>query len=146
MSPTSDRMQHSQTSLAILRLLLLSWLIVAFCFAFVAWKMDESHPGKITRTHVNPNVAPWWELTVLPEIGPARARQIVDFREMSRERNGATREYIVFRSANDLDAVHGIGPRTIERLIPHLRFETEKGLPDPPGATDYHGQSEKKQD
>ena len=44
-------------------------------------------------------------LEVLPGIGPARARAIVE------EREGRA-----FRRVEDLAAVHGIGPRTIEGL------------------------------
>ena len=44
-------------------------------------------------------------LEVLPGVGPARARAIVAERERRR-----------FRRVEDLDAVHGIGPGTLEKL------------------------------
>ena len=51
------------------------------------------------------NRAPAASLEVLPGIGPARARAIVRERERG-----------PFRTVADLQRVHGIGPRTIERL------------------------------
>ena len=71
---------------------------------------------------IDPNTAPWWELTVLPGIGEQRARGIVAFREAARESDTPA---AVFRSAEDLAPVHGIGPRTVEGIKPHLRFAGE---------------------
>lgn len=65
---------------------------------------------------VDPNVAPWWELTLLPEIGPATAKAIIIARE--------EQDRPPFRTAFDLTRVRGIGPRTVERLRQHLRFDT----------------------
>lgn len=65
------------------------------------------------------------DLELLPGIGPMLARRIVEHRE----RNGP------FRACEDLLAVHGIGPRTLERLRPLLRVEGQGGAgtaPAPP--------------
>jgi len=71
---------------------------------------------------VDPNSAPWWELASLPDVGEATARAIVEHRA----RLGAERERPadepVFDSAADLDKVRGIGPKTVTRIMPHLRF------------------------
>ena len=123
-----------QTAQATVRLLVLSWLLVAVSLATVGGRQIERPPGSNARL-VNPNDAPWWELTVLPEIGPELARQIVDYRETCRARARASSSEVVFRSANDLDAVRGIGPKTIARLEPHLCFDNET-LSQPPGAID----------
>lgn len=48
------------------------------------------------------------ELQLLPRIGPTLAARIVE----ERERGGP------FRSVHDMTRVRGIGPRTIERLLP----------------------------
>jgi competence protein ComEA len=48
------------------------------------------------------------ELRLLPRIGPTLAARIVE----ERERNGP------FRSVRDMTRVRGIGPRTVERLLP----------------------------
>lgn len=60
---------------------------------------------------VDINSAEWTELLVLPEIGPALAKRIVENR-----RNSGP-----FTSVDDLDRVPGIGPKTLERLRPYLR-------------------------
>ncbi len=51
-------------------------------------------------------------LQALPGIGPARARAIV-----------AERGRRPFERIEDLERVHGIGPRTVERLRPYLYID-----------------------
>lgn len=57
------------------------------------------------------NLATAADLALLPRIGPRLADRIVAAR---RERGG-------FRSVSDLDAIPGIGPRTLAELTPFLR-------------------------
>jgi len=59
---------------------------------------------------VDVNTAGWPELSQLPEIGETLAQRIVS----TREAEGP------YRDLNDLRRVPGIGPRTLERLKPHL--------------------------
>lgn len=66
---------------------------------------------------VNPNTATPAELQLLPGIGPARARAIVE----ERQQRGP------FDSVEDLARVHGIGPVTVERLRPYVRFRRDDG-------------------
>ena len=147
MSATSNPIRHSPVSSATKQLLVFSWLIVACCcVANVAMMKNELPLSKPVRAGVDPNAAPWWELTVLPEIGPSQARRIVDYRETLRAKNGATAPSAVFHTATDLDAVKGIGPKTITRLLPHLRFEGDKRLSDFPDAADNDRQPQKEQD
>jgi competence protein ComEA len=56
------------------------------------------------------------ELELLPAVGPSLAARIV----ADRASRGP------FRTVEDLARVHGIGPRTVERLAPHIR------VPSPP--------------
>lgn len=70
---------------------------------------------------LDPNTAPWWELTVLPGIGETRAKMIVEHRARVRTQRGDTTA-IVFRCANDLQVIKGIGPKTAARAAPHLTF------------------------
>jgi len=56
------------------------------------------------------NKAEWPELTLLPGIGPALAKRIV----ADREAKGPYREIA------DLRRVRGIGPRTLEGMMPYL--------------------------
>lgn len=59
------------------------------------------------------NVASQAELELLPGIGPAMAQRILEHRAA----------HGPFRSIKDLDAIRGIGPRTLERLQPLISFE-----------------------
>lgn len=68
---------------------------------------------------LDPNAAPWWELSALPRLGEATAQRIVDHRrKAAAEQPGRP----VFRDARDLEDVRGIGPKTVAALSPHLRF------------------------
>lgn len=104
--------------------LLLLWTL----WAVHGWQAGatsiEPAPARPALSTIDPNTAPWWELTVLPGIGEQRARAIVAFREATAKAGAAT---VVFRSAEDLAQVRGIGPRTVERIKPHLRFPEENG-------------------
>jgi len=69
-------------------------------------------------SRINPNTADASLLMTLPNIGPARAAAIVEFRQQ--QKSGA----IVFRRIEDLQAVKGIGPKISEGLRPWLDLET----------------------
>ncbi len=60
---------------------------------------------------VNVNTATAEELELLPGVGPARSRAIIDFRK----ENGS------FKQAGDLVQVSGIGEKAFERMRPHVR-------------------------
>jgi competence protein ComEA len=71
---------------------------------------------------IDPNRASVIELDRLPGVGPAAARAIVEARE-----NGS-----VFRRAEDLLSVRGIGATTLERIRPSLDVSAPpagRGLP-----------------
>lgn len=68
--------------------------------------------GKAGSSPVDVNTASADELQRLPRVGPVLADRIVEFR----------RERGPFRLAEDLLAVPGIGPATLERLRPLIRF------------------------
>ena len=57
---------------------------------------------------VNINTADADELDELPEVGPATAQAIIEYRRT----NG------MFRSVDELEEVSGIGPATIEKIEP----------------------------
>jgi len=83
---------------------------------------DETlEPARLVST-VNPNTAPWWELTVVPRIGPMTAMAIVHEREQARWAGSEDGGKAVFRNAGDLDRVRGIGPATVVRIAPYLHF------------------------
>jgi comEA protein len=62
---------------------------------------------------VNVNTASVEELQLLPGVGEARARAIVDLRK---QRGG-------LKSLEDLLSVKGIGEAGLERLRPHVAFD-----------------------
>ena len=57
---------------------------------------------------VNINTADVEELDELPEVGPATAKTIVEYRQT----NG------MFRSVDELEEIPGIGPATLEKIEP----------------------------
>jgi len=76
------------------------------------------------RSKIDPDVAPWWELTALPRIGEVTAKRIVEYREATRMSRGeAAVKGPVFPSASDLQNVHGIGPKTAGRIAEFLDFD-----------------------
>lgn len=69
---------------------------------------------------LDPNRAPPDSLQLLPGVGPVMAGRIVAAREQG----------TVFRKPEDLLAIKGIGPATLARLAPFLRFPgAGKGTP-----------------
>jgi competence protein ComEA len=57
------------------------------------------------------NKATLTELETLPNIGPVKAKRIMDVRP--------------FDSVNDLLRVPGMGPKTLESLLPYIRVSAE---------------------
>ena len=78
-------------------------------------------PARFTELadRLDPNVATWQELAVLPQLGEKRAKEIVAARE-SWQRIDANR--VVYQRAEDLLAVKGIGVAMVETLRPYLTF------------------------
>ncbi len=59
-----------------------------------------------TGYRVNVNTAPWWELALLPSVGAKLAQRIVEQRDQMGR----------FDQLDQLDAVPGMGPKTVSRL------------------------------
>ncbi|HVZ93232.1 MAG TPA: helix-hairpin-helix domain-containing protein [Phycisphaerales bacterium] len=66
-------------------------------------------PNHATRIDINTTTAA--ELELLPRIGPALAKRIIE----DRDENGP------FESVDDLDRVRGIGPRTLDAIRDYVR-------------------------
>lgn len=66
----------------------------------------------LTGKLINVNKATQAELELLPDVGPALAKRIVEYRSQQ----GA------FKSFEDLDKVRGIGPKTIEKFKGRVVF------------------------
>ena len=71
--------------------------------------VEHAHPQPIVFT-IDINEADWPELTLLPGIGKTLAHRIVAFRS----------EQGPFRRTDELLAVHGIGPKLMSNIQPHL--------------------------
>ena len=67
---------------------------------------------------INPNNADWPSLARLPGIGAAKAKAIIAYRDQSNQP--------VFKSADDLTAVKGIGIKTVHNIKTYLIFDKEK--------------------
>ncbi len=72
---------------------------------------------------INPNTASMASLVRLPGVGRARAMDIIHYRQNQKPNEP------VFLSADDLQKIHGIGPKTAAVLAPWLTFETEQTEP-----------------
>ena len=79
-----------------------------------AVEVRAAEPGKAMLVGVvNVNTASAEELQLLPGVGPARAKAILEHR----------RAHGDFGSAEDLLAISGIGERALARIRDHLAFE-----------------------
>lgn len=85
----------------------------------------EPYPPRFNELadRIDPDTADVGALAVLPGIGPAKAQSIDRFRTARRAQDPGSR---VFRTADDLTQVHGIGDTIAGNLLPYLYF------PDPP--------------
>jgi predicted DNA-binding helix-hairpin-helix protein len=76
---------------------------------------------ELIRFLLDPNVATRDELMLLPGIGPKLSENIIEYRL-------AAQATPAFRVPEDLDSVTRIGPVTLERLRPYLRFRAGDGV------------------
>lgn len=94
------------------------WIVMAIVALPVLAPAGAPANAVPTASNINPNLAPWWELTALPRIGQGVAREIVRYRE-SAGGDAAS----VFAAVSDLARVRGIGPKTLQRIGPYLHFD-----------------------
>jgi competence protein ComEA len=87
--------------------------------AYLGWGNNPSQREQeaVLTYRVDLNQAERAELLQLPGIGDALAQRIVDHR----------REQGAFRSVEELQQVHRIGPKTLERLRPWVYVSKEEG-------------------
>jgi competence protein ComEA len=99
---------------------------VLACVALAgAWLPGVSrHAQRLVRPvldeKINPNHAACVSLARLPGIGPTRAAMIVAHRERFARANGRA---TAFGRPEDLAIIKGIGPATVEKMRPWLRFD-----------------------
>jgi competence ComEA-like helix-hairpin-helix protein len=83
--------------------------------------LHSSKPCEITLDGtINPNIASVESIERLPGIGPAKADAIVAFRNQADSQEPQKR---AFEKPEDLEQIKGIGPVTVEKLKPFLRFD-----------------------
>ena len=103
---------------AVLYLLGLAVLVLAaYRHASAFWsqgaEVRKLEPGARIAYRVDLNRADAAELDLLPGIGPAKARRIIEHRAA----------HGPFKRLADLSNVRGIGPVTVGKLRAHLRFD-----------------------
>lgn len=82
------------------------WLMAARGTDVLEYRGGRTNTVVIEVEPLDVNRAAWWELALLPGVGEKKARAIVAMRD----------ERGPFRRIEDLAAVQGIGPKTIENL------------------------------
>lgn len=136
--PATDTWQRSNLLLAGFFGVLLGWGLYGFLTTVPyndinapRWQPDQAgpnQPGPNSGSQgIDPNTAPWWELTVLPGIGEITAKRIVEYRDGRRRELDLPDEAPVFNAPADLQKVHGIGPKKVEQMTPLLVFEKKRG-------------------
>ena len=95
-------------------------LLAACAAAGLAAGFAGTAPAFAAEGVVNVNTASAEELSVLPGVGPARARAIVELRQ---QRGG-------FKRIEDLLEVKGIGEASLAKLKPYLALEGKSTLSD----------------
>jgi competence protein ComEA len=126
--PTSFWLTHAdQLVLALLSTIMLL-LLAVYCARLSKWgaspiEIEHFDPQQLD-FRIEVNSATWVEWGQLDGIGDALARRIV----ADREQNGP------FRSIDDLRRVKGIGPKTLEKLRPHLTLDAPP-IPDASAAS-----------
>lgn len=119
------------------RALLAIWAILLLLFIYVLiarytrplWLgeeigVDRSRVEQVEQ-RIDPNTADWAELARLPGIGETTARRIIAHREdilAQLDEHPENARHPAFATIEDLDAVRGIGPKTLERIAPYLKF------------------------
>jgi competence ComEA-like helix-hairpin-helix protein len=112
LSEQSEKEQTRIQSLAfLLSICVCAALAVYFIFSYTA---AANSGGKIVLDDkINPNTETAVSMTRLPSFGAKKAAAVVEYRQSGN----------VFKNADDLDKVKGIGPKTVEGVRPYLKFK-----------------------
>jgi hypothetical protein len=121
--PPDRGRRHYRTALGTLTLILILHVGSASGLLRPSRPVDPVHGAEIARLRLDPNIATRDELMLLPGIGPKLSDNIIEYR-------AAALVTPAFSVPEDLDNVARIGPITVEKLRPYLRF---------PVATDSRG-------
>jgi competence ComEA-like helix-hairpin-helix protein len=108
----SGKEQARVQSLAFLLSIFVCGALSAY-FIFLYADMPHNDRNILLDNKINPNTDTAVSMARLPSLGATKAKAIVEHRQ-----NGNA-----FESAQDLDNVKGIGPKTVESVKPYLKFE-----------------------
>jgi competence ComEA-like helix-hairpin-helix protein len=108
----SEKAQASLQSLAFLMSILVCAALSGY-YAYSYAVAANSGERIVPETTINPNIDTAVSMARLPSFGATKAKAVVEYRQMGN----------VFKNADDLDNVKGIGPKTVENIRPYLRFE-----------------------
>ena len=95
----------------------LAMLVLVVILGSLYWTHHQP-PLETSPQRINPNTASMASLVRLPGVG--KAMDIIHYRQGQKLNERA------FDSAQDLESIRGIGPKTAAALEPWLVFETEK--------------------
>jgi competence ComEA-like helix-hairpin-helix protein len=90
-------------------------IILCVCFALPILPNFKKTNFAPLDNKLNPNTASVYELAQLPSIGPAKAQAIADYRKDEK-----------FENAKDVEKVKGIGEKTVNKIEPFLKFDTQE--------------------
>ncbi len=107
-----NELDRRRSASGLLAAFLSTMLVIGYRSGLQPFDLSHTERQQIT-FRVDVNSADTDELLLLPGVGPTIAQRIMSFRA----ENGS------FSSCEDLRQVHGIGPKTVERLRPYLLFE-----------------------
>jgi competence protein ComEA len=96
---------------------LVAFVLSIFLFSSVALAASAKANQGVMRGAVNINTATVEELQRLPGIGPKRAEDIVDYRSKH-----------PFTRVSQFSKIKGIGPKTFEKLKPHISVDGPSDL------------------
>jgi len=92
-------------------------LLVAVVLSVNLYQTHQKLVLDVPPERINPNSAAIASLVRLPGIGVARAMDIIHYRQQQ--------DGLVYDSADDLEQIRGIGPKTASKLAPWLVFPGE---------------------
>ncbi len=91
--------------------------LALFAVFFTSESLNKETPARIEiYSFINPNTADKASLQRLNGIGPALARQIIEYRERTNLKPA-------FKKPDDLQKVRGIGPKKTEDMRPLLEIQ-----------------------
>ena len=99
-------------SLAVFSVCLTIWAMANHGAGAVVVNHEQENAISLATELIDINSAQWYELALLPGIGPKRARLIVTYRSA----NGP------FNDVGELAGIKGIGPVTVDKLRPFVRL------------------------